>query len=269
MTSTRQPPEAPTPARAIPRSLGLALFIIALAAALLAVYFASEATKAEANAAYLTDGVDRSSLPVDQAVALAKLALSRSAPVPADEGHDHDHGSHVSPNFPLTPEEQARFDAQMQAAVARVEHLDTLEEITALGYVKSSGHTDGTGSHYTNWALVDRPFDPAMPSQLLFEELVRGEGPVLIAYSYWVASDGVPEGFAGPNDLWHRHLGVCFVDGMIKDENLERHECVGDWLNGVDLWMLHAWVVPGVENEYGIFHNANPLLCEHACGLEN
>ena len=54
------------------------------------------------------------------------------------------------------------------------------------------------------------------------------------------------------------------------DENRQPEECPGqDWFNGEDLWMLHAWVVPGVENEYGIFHNVNPLLCERACGLEN
>ncbi len=268
MPPTGEPTEHNKAARVIPRSLGLTLFLVALAAGLLAVYFASQASTAEANAEILKDGVDRSSLPVDQAVALAELALSRSAPVPEGEGHDHDH-SHVSPTYDFTPEEKAEFDAQWAAAVARVEDLDTLEEISALGYVKASGHTDGSGSHYINWTMVDRPFDPAYPSMLLFDQLVRGEEPKLIAYSYWVASDGPPEGFVGGLDRWHRHLGICFIDGKIADENLTRDECVGDWLNGVDLWMLHAWVVPGVENEYGIFHAVNPLLCEHACGLEN
>ena len=83
-------------------------------------------------------------------------------------------------------------------------------------------------------------------------------------------SDGPPDGFAGELDVWHRHRGVCFRDGQIMDENRQPDECPGhDWFNGEDLWMLHAWVVPGVENVYGIFHNVNPLLCEHACGLED
>ena len=82
MTPSDDIPNHPSTARAVPRSLALALFFVALVAALLAVYFASEATKAEANAEILKDGVDRSGLPVDQAVALAQLSLSRSAPVP-------------------------------------------------------------------------------------------------------------------------------------------------------------------------------------------
>ena len=104
---------------------------------------------------------------------------------------------------------------------------------------------------------------------LLYDELVRGEPMELIAYSYWVQSDGEPEGFVGEADGWHQHRGVCFINGYIKDEHIEREQCPGDWVNGEDLWMLHAWVVPGIENVYGEFHNVNPLLCERACGLED
>ena len=48
----------------------------------------------------------------------------------------------------------------------------------------------------------------------------------------------------------------------------------GDELNchAVILGLGVSWrrlTVPGIENDYGIFHNVNPLLCEHACGLEN
>lgn len=250
----------------VPQTVALALFAIALGAAALAIWFASQATEAQAQAELLNDGVNRSGLPTEAAVGLARLAESRSAPVPESEMHHHDHGSH---DHELTPEQQEEFDAQWAEAVASVERFDTLAEAIDLGYVRSSGNTDGAGEHWTNWDLVDRPFDPANPSQLLFEELKRGEPMELIAFSYWVASDGAPDGFAGELDSWHRHLGVCFMNGMIWDENMLRHECEGDWLNGVDLWMIHAWVVPGVDNEYGIFHNVNPLLCEHACGLEN
>jgi hypothetical protein len=63
---------------------------------------------------------------------------------------------------------------------------------------------------------------------------------------------------------------MCFDNGWLKNDNIpDRRSCAGDWINGSDLWMLHAWVVPGLDNEYGVFHNVNPLLCERACGLEN
>ena len=268
-------PETPTTGhdrrRSVPRGVALALFVLALTAGLLAVNLAADAREARAQADLLKDGIDRSSLPLDQAVALAELARAQSAPLPPSEIHDHDHGhDEMNHSRELTAEEQALFEEQWQAAVEAAQQLRTIEQIEAAGYVRSSGETDGAGEHWTNWELVDQPFDPARPSQILVDELVWGEGLELIAFSYWVTSDGAPEGFAGDLDAWHRHRGVCFRDGMIMDENRQPDECPGqDWFNGEDLWMVHAWVVPGVENEYGIFHNVNPLLCEHACGLED
>ncbi len=249
------------------RWAALALIATALVAGFTAVSFAADAKEAQAGAELLKDGVDRSGMPFEAAVALAKVARAQSAPIPAaDLQHDHDHGE---TSTELTPEEQALFDEQWQAAVEAAKHHATLDQLEEMGFVRSSGETDGAGEHWTNWDLVNLPFDPARPSQVLVDELVYGEGPELIAFSYWVTSDGPPEGFAGDLDHWHRHRGVCFMDGMILDENLQPDECAGDWLNGENLWMVHAWVVPGVENVYGRFHNVNPLLCEHACGLEN
>ena len=252
----------------VPRWLALVLLAAALITGFMAVGFASDAQDARAQADLLKDGVDRSSLPLDQAVALAELARAQSAPLPASELHHHHH-DHGTEHRQMTPEEQALFDEQWQAAIEAAESRSTMEQLQELGYVRSSGETDGAGEHWTNWELVDLPFDPARPSQVLVDELVYGEGLELIAFSYWVRSDGPPEGFAGDLDVWHRHRGVCFVDGMIMDENRQPDECDGDWFNGENLWMVHAWIVPGVENDYGPFHNVNPLLCERACGLED
>jgi hypothetical protein len=270
MTATDGPPsvDARTP-RSVPRYVALLLFALAIVAGGLAIHFATAAADANAAADVLKDGVDRSALPRDEAVALAELARNRSTPVPEGEFHDHDHGLPGEAMPALTPDEQETFDAQWASATAAVDHLDTLDEIEQAGYVVGSGHTDGAGVHYIKWSLVDRPFDPAEPSMLLFDQVKRGEEPRLIAYSYWVTSDGPPEGFAGDEDRWHRHLGVCFENGYIMDENMDRSDCGGDWVNGVDMWMLHAWVVPGLENDFGRFHTVNPLLCEHVCGREN
>ncbi|MDJ0925870.1 MAG: hypothetical protein QNJ77_15070 [Acidimicrobiia bacterium] len=253
----------------VPRYVALLLLALAIGAGALAIFFAAEAAEAAADADLLKDGVDRSRLSREEAVAIARLALERSTPVPESElaDHDHDHGS--GPARELTPAEQELFDEQWAAATDSVPKFDTIAEVEAAGYVLASGNSDGAGVHYVKWSIVDRPFDPAEPSMLLFEELKRGEEMELIAYSYWVSSDGPPDGFVGEEDSWHRHLGVCFVNGYIKDEHVLREQCPGDWINGMDLWMLHAWVVPGLENDYGRFHNVNPLLCERACGLED
>jgi hypothetical protein len=246
----------------------LSLVLVALGAGVLAIYFATQASDARADAEVLMDGVERSRLPIDEAVALALLARERSTPVPDDGTHDHDH-DHATHDHELTAEEQAAFDVQWEAATAAVERFDTLEEIEAAGYVLGSPETDGAGSHYIKWSAIDKPFNPAEPSMLLFDELVWGEDPELIAFSYWVTSDETPQGFVGEEDSWHRHFGVCFVNGMITEEGLAREDCVGDWVNGMDMWMLHAWVVPELENRMGRFHDVNPFLCERACGLEN
>ena len=256
------------PTRGVPRSVALLLAIIAIGAGLLAIHFAGEAADAAAQADILKDGVDRSRLPREEAVGIALLAASRSNPVPPEDlEHDHDHPNGSIDD--LSPTERAEFDTQWDAAVASVPRYDTIAEAEAAGFVLASGHSDGAGVHYVKWSWVDRPFDPQKPSMLLYDELVRGEPMELIAYSYWVASDGEPEGFVGDADGWHQHRGVCFINGYIKDEHIEREQCPGDWVNGEDLWMLHAWVVPGIENVYGPFHTVNPLLCERACGLED
>ena len=251
----------------VPRYVALLLLVLAVAAGALAIFFANEAAEAAADADILKDGVDRSRLSREEAVAIAILAQERSTPVPEGEIGTHHHGS--GPTEELTAEERQLFDEQWATAVASVPEHDSIAEIEEAGYVLASGNNDGAGVHYIKWSLIGNSFDPAEPAMLLYEELVRGEEMELIAYSYWVGSDGEPEGFVGDEDSWHRHLGVCFVNGYIKDENVLREQCPGDWVNGMDLWMLHAWVVPGLENDYGQFHNVNPLLCERACGLEN
>jgi hypothetical protein len=74
-----------------------------------------------------------------------------------------------------------------------------------------------------------------------------------------------PRRVRGPNDVWHSHLGLCFVGGRIYQEGMPHAlACPGEWLAGDDLWMLHAWVVPGVTNSLGRFAPQNPALCPAA-----
>jgi hypothetical protein len=262
-------PEASRPRRRVSLALFLSVCLLLVVAGGLAVYFAAQAADAIADLELLSDGIDRSRLPREEAVALATVARSRSESLAPDAGHHHDHDEGHAMMAPLSPDEQATLAAQLDAATEAVARLDTPEEAAAHGYVQASGETDGIGKHWVKWSIVDRPFDPAAPSMLLFDELTWGDGEQLIAYSYWVASPEEPAGFAGDTDQWHRHLGVCFENGWIKDEGGTSDACRGDWINGSDLWMLHAWVVPGVENADGIFATVNRRLCERACGLED
>jgi len=213
--------------------------------------------------------VDRSRLPTDEAMALATLAWSRSGDVGHLEHHGHgDPYDGPPPEAPLSAQESADLAAQLEAAAAVADDLRDTEAAAAAGYVQSATEVPGVGSHWTRWSLVDYEFDPARPSQLLFHETKRDEPAQLAGFSYWVRSTTEPEGFAGRNDHWHQHVGLCFENGWLRRENLpSRANCAGDWINGSDLWMLHAWVVAGAENEWGVFAEVNPALCPDPRGI--
>jgi hypothetical protein len=71
-----------------------------------------------------------------------------------------------------------------------------------------------------------------------------------------------PDGFAGADDQWHTHAGLCVVNGWVEREEVQAPaDCPGRWLAGGDLWMLHAWVVPSYPNRWGRFAQTNPTLC--------
>ena len=164
------------------------------------------------------------------------------------------------PEQPLGGADAELFARQWAAAVAASTGLATPELAAAAGYAQVSPQQRGVGTHWINWTLVDAPFDPARPSMLLFDQ-TPGQPAHLIGFSYWVRSPSEPAGFAGPNDAWHSHLGLCFVMGTLYLEGVASAlACPGIWLNGNDLWMLHAWVVPDMPNADGRFAPANPAI---------
>ena len=210
-------------------------------------------------------GVDRSRLPESEALALATLAWSRSGSVDADGGHVH--GESDSAAGDLSPSESTAVAAQLAIATEAASKLTTLEQAEAAGYVQASNVLPGVGAHLIKWSLVDQPFDLAAPSMLLFDEVRAGYGLELVGFSYWAVSGDAPEGFVGDSDVWHQHYGLCFENGWLAREgDPDRAACAGDWINGSDLWMLHAWLVPGLENDDGVFADVNELLCDRFCG---
>ena len=208
------------------------------------------------------NGSTRPALPADQAAAVAQLAAtSRES---AGSGHDHSvSGAHLfgpAPVVALTPAETGRFELQMADATAAIRRLDTTAKAAAAGYVLSSTPAPGVGVHWVDWAQIAKPFDPARPAMLLFSR-ERGADR-LVGFSYWVQSAAEPDGFAGPNDHWHTHSGLCVVNGWVERENVAAPAlCPGDWLDGGDLWMLHTWLVPDFPNRWGLFAQTNPRLC--------
>ena len=121
------------------------------------------------------------------------------------------------------------------------------------------------GAHYTN-VLLARSFDPAHPSELLFD----GTNPdsKIIGLSYLVYNgDEAPAGFAGDNDLWHQHNfngGLCLKGGVVVGgESVDDADCVARrWPQGrprrrVDAARLGR---AGWECSWGVFAGECPEL---------
>jgi hypothetical protein len=212
------------------------------------------------------NGGDRPALSAAQQAAGDTLARSSVASSGA-HGTGHSHPSAFGPvaEQPLDRAEATAFEQQWAAAVAAIPALDTIEEVADAGYVLSSLFAPGVGVHWVNWSTIAEPFDPAHPAMLLFSK-VR-DRDVLVGFSYWVRSAAAPDGFAGPNDVWHTHHGLCVVNGWVEREEVgSALQCPGEWLAGDDLWMLHAWVIPDYGNRWGRFALTNPRLCPAAVG---
>jgi hypothetical protein len=134
-----------------------------------------------------------------------------------------------------------------------------------------------TGAHFINLAaMIPRganvrygAFDAANPASLIYS----GTSPTskVIGVMYLSLSVLPPEGFAGPNDHWHRHTNTCVEYGAGKiivpfaaDSDVTQAQCSaqhGSFMRET-AWMVHAWVVPGWESPRGVFSHDNPdVLC--------
>jgi hypothetical protein len=164
------------------------------------------------------------------------------------------------PWVPMT-DAGATLGHQLQTARDAAARYPTVAEALADGYQLSSLYVPGQGAHFSKMPAMDGDFDPAEPEMLMFDGTVPESR--LMGMSYFIISrDALPDGvgFAGDNDQWHKHDFVCQnTDGVA----VSRRECdpggTGT-LVPVGGWMLHTWVVPGCESDWGLFSGANPRL---------
>jgi hypothetical protein len=81
-----------------------------------------------------------------------------------------------------------------------------------------------------------------------------------------------PQGFAGPNDVWHVHHDICIKSGkngvidspLGADHDATQEQCdaVGGNLLKQTQYLLHVWVVPGYESPEGVFsHLSSTVTC--------
>jgi len=189
--------------------------------------------------------------------------LSGPPASPSAEGH-----SHRGPLAQQPVDRAARDRLEQEQTIARqvATKYPTAADAMRAGYGMSTVYVPCIGAHYTNIPLAQR-FDPAAPSELLYD----GTSPSarIVGLSYLVYHPGgAPDGFAGPNDVWHQHTfngGLCInANGVVVgNEGTSTAECRsrgGIKVPLTDIWMLHDWVVPGFECSWGVFAAECPEL---------
>jgi hypothetical protein len=166
---------------------------------------------------------------------------------------------------PLTHAQRVALQQQMEEARAAAASYPTVASAEAAHYSRSTVYVPCIGAHFTNTSYAIR-FDPRHPSELLYD----GSTPdaKIVGLSYLVVHhNGPPPGFSGPNDRWHQHNangGLCLKGGeVVGGEETSRADCAargGHKTLLIDIWMLHAWVVPGFECTWGVFSGECPEL---------
>ncbi len=192
-------------------------------------------------------------------------ALSDEGEPHGDSGEPSMHMHGIVPWQPLTdPADQVALQSELKTAAAVIPTVKTAADAMAKGYVQVTPYVPGIGAHYLNISLLDGNFDPGKPEMLLY----NGNNPTseLVGLSYGVLADQPPEGFTGPNDMWHEHPELCILGGLVVGpDSTPQRLC--DSIGGrkgmtfdKPFFMAHLWQVPGWESSWGLFSGENPAI---------
>jgi hypothetical protein len=178
-------------------------------------------------------------------------------------------------NLPAETREQLLH--QLALTLDVIKKYPTVKDAEAAGYRRAGPFIPGLGTHYVGGrnsrssAMTDD--DILHPSTIIYAGN-KPSSPIagFMYISSAIAGAPEPEGFAGPNDHWHYHTGICLVagpngarealgfDGSITQDGCKAKS--GNWVASTQ-YLLHVWTVPGYTNPLGVFAHANPAL---TCG---
>jgi hypothetical protein len=171
------------------------------------------------------------------------------------------------PDQPLDATTRATLKTQLTEARDFALRFPTVADATGAGYRLAGGFAPGSGAHYITYGGLTGAgaFDPTKPLALIYD----GTNPAsqVIGLMYYGMGESAPEGFAGPNDHWHRHSNVCIKNDpgglnvpFPADQDVTAAQCAGVQGNLLKTtgYMVHAWVVPSWESPLGVFSHDNP-----------
>jgi hypothetical protein len=200
--------------------------------------------------------------------AAPRAGSDAGATVAAAASDPHEHIAGFALEEPVT-DADTRRELRRQLAVAResVHGIVTTQDAVARGYVPVTLDLAFLGVHYLNPDYLEMPFSPERPTHLIFDR--DGPDGRVLGLMYYIDTAGrAPDGFAGPNDHWHNHRAACMANGLmlaIDDVTVGSCTRLGGSLEPLpdkfaSRWMLHAWVVRGYTNPWGVFADGNPAL---------
>jgi hypothetical protein len=267
--SRRPPIEKPRSARtrgSLARRLPYALAVVALAAG----YGLAHGINTPA---------PRASAPIVTADQINQaLATTNGTPVVDDRGFSQlENGVQHNHGFELPMSAADRKELARELTIARETAMEypTLADAERAHLGRAGPFSPGLGTHmlaYQNYpyaAGVGRMTDEQIRHPLMWiYDGTKPDSPVAgLFYSALVPN---PEGFIGPNDVWHQHTNICIrqspgggIDaplGADHDATVAQCDAVGGKLIKATGPLLHVWVVPGYEDSQGVFAHLNPAI---------
>ena len=219
---------------------------------------------ADSGAAHAGHGAIVSNAPVGD------TPCEQSGP-PASEGQISSAGGHGHRGpikwQSMDPATRDQLGQQLEIAHQVTLQFPTVADAEAAGYHMVTGYVPCIGAHYIKVSNMLGGFDPAKPSMLLYDGTNPDSKIVGLSYSVLEDPNKPPEGFAGPNDPWHKHDsngGLCMKGGVVVGaESTSEAECAargGKKTALHNLWMNHTWVADGWQSSWGLFSAENPDL---------
>jgi hypothetical protein len=172
------------------------------------------------------------------------------------------------PDEPLDAATRAELAAQLTAARDVAMRYPTAADATAAGYRLAGGFAPGSGAHFVAVSAGGLSGAGVVEPERVNSLIYDGTNPTskIVGLMYYGMGES-PQGFAGPNDHWHRHSNVCInytATGLDvpfpADADVTEAQCqeAGGSLLKTTGYMVHAWVVPGWESPLGVFSHDNP-----------
>ena len=188
-----------------------------------------------------------------------------------ENGVQHNHGFEL----PMTVADRQELARELNIARETALQYPTMADAVGAGLHRAGPFSPGLGTHmiafqnYGYGAGTGRMTDDQIRHPLAWiYDGTKPDSPV--AGLFYNAVVPNPEGFIGPNDVWHQHHNICItrapgggVDaplGADHDATVAQCNAVGGQLLKATGPLLHAWIVPGYEDSQGVFAHLNPAI---------